>query len=121
MRRILLILGVSLLCFGCTTNKDSKEGLISYMEAKEMIINENAVLVDVRTEEEYNEHHIDGALLLTLDTIDETTATNIVNDKEREIIVYCRSGKRSALAKDKLESLGYTNVFDLGSIDNWKE
>ena len=121
MKKILL-LGLCCLFFlgGCGSD-NSKEGLISYMKAKELIINEGAVLVDVRTEEEYNENHIDGALLLTLDTISEETATALITDKEAEIIVYCRSGKRSSEAKEKLESLGYTNVYDLGSIDNWEE
>jgi len=105
---------------GC--GKDSsKEGLISYMDAKEKIINNGAILVDVRTEEEYNEKHIGGSLLLTLDTINEETASAVISDKEAEIIVYCKSGKRSAEAKNLLEDLGYTNVYDLGSMDNWKE
>ena len=122
MLKKILLLSLCLLfvLVGCG-NDDSKEGLISYMKAKELIINEGAVLLDVRTEDEYNENHIDGALLLTLDTITEETATALISDKDSEIIVYCRSGKRSSQAKSKLEDLGYTNVYDLGSIDNWKE
>ena len=44
-----------------------------------------------------------------------------VNIKDNQIIVYCKSGKRSSEAKKKLEELGYSRVYDLGSIDNWKE
>lgn len=115
----ILLLGVFLLA-GCS-NKNEDNGLISYMDAKEMIINDGAILVDVRTEDEYNEDHISGAVLLTLDTIDEATALSVIDSKDTPIIVYCRSGNRSSQALSKLEALGYTKVYDLGSIDNWEE
>ena len=110
---------VFILC-GCG-NKKSIDGLISYMDAKEMIINDGAVLVDVRTIEEYDEKHIGGALSLPLDNITEESVGEVISSKETEVIVYCKSGKRSAEAKKKLESIGYTNVYDLGSMSNWKE
>ena len=121
MKKLLvLLLGIFLLV-GCSSSNDSDNGLIGYMDAKEMIINDGAILVDVRTEDEYNENHIDGAVLLTLDTISEDTVSNITTNKETPIIVYCRSGNRSSQAVTVLEDLGYTEVYDLGSIDNWKE
>lgn len=113
-----LLIGVFLLV-GCSNS--SNNGLISYMEAKEKIINEGAVVVDVRTTDEYNEKHIGGAVLLTLDTINEDTVSSVIDSKDTPIIVYCRSGNRSSQALTKLESLGYTEVYDLGSIDNWEE
>ena len=115
----ILLLGVFLLA-GCS-NKNEDNGLISYMDAKEKIINEGAIMVDVRTEDEYNEKHIDGSVLLTLETIDDVSAANVIDSKDTPIIVYCRSGNRSSQALSKLEALGYTKVYDLGSIDNWKE
>ena len=119
MKKIfILILGVFLLS-GCSNSEDN--GLINYMDAKEKIINEGAVLVDVRTEDEYNTNHIGGAILLTLDSIDEDTTKDVIASKDTPIIVYCRSGNRSSQALVKLEALGYTNVYDLGSIDNWEE
>ena len=114
----ILLLGVFLLA-GCSSDKDN--GLISYMDAKEKIINEGAIMVDVRTEAEYNEKHIDGSILLTLDTIDDASVANVIDSKDTPIIVYCRSGNRSSQALSKLEALGYTEVYDLGSIDNWEE
>lgn len=114
----ILLLGVFLLA-GCSNDKDN--GLISYMDAKEKIINEGAIMVDVRTEAEYNEKHINGSILLTLDTIDEASVANVIDSKDTPIIVYCRSGNRSSQALSKLEALGYTEVYDLGSIDNWEE
>lgn len=119
MKKLFIILLTGILMTGCSNKKDN--GLISYMEAKEKIINEGAVLVDVRTEEEYNEKHIEGAVLLTLDTIDETTILDVVDSKDDVIIVYCQSGNRSGQAVEKLNALGYENVYDLGSIRNWEE
>ena len=116
----LLVFFILFLLVGCNSDKNNS-GLISYMDAKEKIINEGAIVVDVRTEDEYNEKHIDGSILLTLDTIDENSVSNVINSKDTPIIVYCRSGNRSSQDLTKLKSLGYKDVYDLGSIDNWKE
>lgn len=113
-----LLLGIFLLV-GCSSNSDNN--LISYTEAKEKIINNGAVVVDVRTEDEYNEKHIAGSVLLSLDNINEDSVANVIASKDTPIIVYCRSGNRSSQALVKLETLGYTEVYDLGSIDNWEE
>ena len=91
------------------------------MEAKEKIINDGAILLDVRTKEEYNEKHIDGASLLPLDKIDIDSISQIVSEKDTPIIVYCRSGNRSQQAREKLIALGYSKVYDLGAMSNWKE
>lgn len=114
------ILVLCFICFSGCSNKED-DGLISYMEAKEKIINEGAILVDVRSLDEYNEEHIDGAVLLTLDTIDEETALGVIDSKDTPVIVYCRSGNRSSQALSKLEALGYSEVYDLGAISNWEE
>lgn len=118
MKKFLIIILCFICLCGCSEKKD--DNLISYVEAKEKIINEEAVLVDVRTEDEYNEEHIEGALLLTLDTIDEKSTASVIESKETVIIVYCQSGNRSHQALEKLESLGYTEVYDLGSMSNWQ-
>jgi len=75
-------------------------------------------LLDVRTAEEYAAGRIPGAELAPYDSIGATTFTE--PDKAAPVVVYCRSGRRSAIAKATLESLGYTNVSDFGGIDNWK-
>lgn len=118
MKKIIITLLICFLCLGCSDNEN--DGLINYIKAQELIINENAILLDVRTQEEYDENHIRGAILLPLDTIDEKTAANSIESKDTSIIVYCKSGNRSNEAKQKLEDLGYTNVYDLGSITNWE-
>ena len=120
MKKLFILLVGIFFIVGCSNNSENN-GLISYMDAKELIINEGAILVDVRTADEYNERHIGGAVLLTLDSINEDTALNIINDKSTPIILYCKSGKRSSQAVIKFESLVYTEVYDLGSINNWKE
>jgi len=77
------------------------------------------ILLDVRTEEEYLEAHIEGAVLLPNESIDETTAAEALPKKDRQIFVYCRTGRRSAEAAEKLIRLGYTNVYDFGGIIDW--
>ncbi len=76
------------------------------------------VLVDVRTNEEYMEAHIEGALLLPNEEI-ETSAADVLTDKSATILVYCRSGRRSAEAAKKLAEMGYTAIYDFGGIIDW--
>jgi phage shock protein E len=75
------------------------------------------LLLDVRTAQEYAEGHIPGAVLLPYD---ELEAKFKEPDKGRPIVVYCRTGRRSAIAKEALGGLGYTNVSDFGGYMNWK-
>lgn len=119
MKKILIILLCGLFLVACSENSDND--LITYTEAKEMMINDSAILLDVRTEEEYKKDHIEGATLLTLETINSATISNITTNKEEILIVYCQSGKRSSQAKAELEKIGYKKVYDLGAMNNWKE
>lgn len=123
MKKLLIITLCIFLLSGCgeAENTDSSDGSVNYMEAKEKIINDGAILLDVRTKEEYNEKHIDGASLLPLDKIDIDSISQIVSEKDTPIIVYCRSGNRSQQAREKLIALGYSKVYDLGAMSNWKE
>lgn len=123
MKKLLIITLCIFLLSGCgeAENTDSSDSSVNYMEAKEKIINEGAILLDVRTKEEYNEKHIDGASLLPLDKIDIDSISQIVSEKDTPIIVYCRSGNRSQQAREKLIALGYSKVYDLGAMSNWKE
>ena len=59
--------------------------------------------------------------LFDVDNINENSAKDIIATYDSEVIVYCKSGNRSSQAKEILENLGYTNVYDLGAISNWKE
>ncbi len=79
----------------------------------------NALLLDVRTREEFVEVRIPGAVLLPFDAIDAASAARIVGSKDRPVVLYCRTGRRSAVAASTLASLGYRNVYDMGGIGAW--
>jgi rhodanese-related sulfurtransferase len=76
------------------------------------------VVLDVRTKEEYDEGHIDEAILIPDNQI-ESMAPSILLDKNATILVYCRTGKRSAEASKSLIALGYKKVYDFGGILDW--
>jgi len=76
------------------------------------------ILVDVRTEQEYQEAHIEGAILIPSGDI-ETLAESMLPDKDATILIYCRSGGRSAGAAATLAGMGYTNIYDFGGIMSW--
>lgn len=98
----------------------AQEMKISFEKAFELINgDEKALMVDVREEEEYITGHAENALLFPVDEIDRESAALLLPDKDRAIIVYCRSGRRSAEAVLKLEDLGYTKLYDVGSLIGW--
>ena len=76
------------------------------------------ILLDVRTEEEYNELHIPGSILIPVNELEER-APDELPDKEAVIFIYCRSGNRSRTAAYKLLEMGYTQVYDIGGIIDW--
>lgn len=82
---------------------------LSYEEAKELHKRENAILLDVRTPEEYREKHIDEAINIPLYEIDNLK--NEIIDKDKVVLLYCRTGKRSKQAKAILMQNGYRNVY----------
>ena len=87
-------------------------------EAKERLdASEDAILLDVRTQEEFDGGHIPGAVCFPHEDI--LPEFPLPFEKDAEILVYCRSGRRSAEAAEKLKHMGYTNVADLGGIVNW--
>ncbi len=79
---------------------------------------ENIILLDVRTEEEYVEKHIPNSILIPVEGIDKDAPAKLT-DKNATIFVYCRSGRRSAIAVEVLTLMGYTNVYDLGGLNDW--
>jgi len=74
------------------------------------------ILLDVRRPDEYAEGHIPGAVQLTNETFTEEDAAKLINNKEQTVYVYCRSGRRSKLASQKLNDFGYTNIIEIGGI-----
>lgn len=84
-----------------------------------LTVEPDCILLDVREEEEYLTGHAIDAVLLPLDTISEETAAEIIPEKDTPVIVYCRTGRRSARAAEILEDLGYTRVYDTGGLVGW--
>ncbi|MEG0779508.1 MAG: rhodanese-like domain-containing protein [Oscillospiraceae bacterium] len=93
--------------------------VLTATEAKaRMDSDDPVVIVDVRTAEEYAEAHIDGAILVPNETIGAEPPA-LLPDLDAELLLYCRTGRRSAEAAGKLVGLGYTNVNDFGGIQDW--
>ena len=95
-----------------------KEGYTDPEVLKRLIERQNReyYLVDVRTESEYNDGFIPTAVNIPYDVLADKLPTE---DRDALIIVYCRSGRRSAIADTILTELGFTNVFDFGGVYRW--
>lgn len=122
---IILILVVALLtsCSSAspapTDTSAAEYKKITAEEAKERMDSGDALIIlDVRTQEEYDTGHIEGAILIPNETISDKQP-ELLPDLDAEILVYCRSGNRSAQAANKLIEMGYTNVYDFGGIIDW--
>ena len=134
MRQILLLFlaGYAVLfalLSGCTLSKakeDKAEDMpdkatyqkISAEEAYEMMVSQEVVVVDVRTREEYDGGHIENAVLVPNESIG-SEMPEALPDKEATLLVYCRSGRRSKDAAQKLLELGYQSVYDFGGVIDW--
>ena len=90
---------------------------ITALEAEQMM-SDDAVIVDVRNQNEFSQGHIPGAVLLPAPEIGER-AESLLPDKNQVVLVYCRSGARSAAAARELVLLGYNRVYDFGGIIDW--
>lgn len=98
--------------------KDAAYHKISGEEAKQMMDEKEVTILDVRTAQEYAEGYISGAVNLPNEEIGGEPPEQIP-EKDAVLLVYCRSGRRSKEAADKLVDLGYTNVYDFGGIIDW--
>ena len=124
---IIIILTIIIIGVVCIMNRKERnienEVIIKHVSMNDIVQimeeNENYIILDVRTQAEYNQGHIPNAICIPNETIDE----NVVNklpDKNQMILVYCRSGNRSKQAAEKLKKLGYTNLIEFGGIRDWK-
>jgi rhodanese-related sulfurtransferase len=91
---------------------------ISPETAKAMMDADSVIILDVRTQEEYDEGHIEGAMLIP-DFEVAKRAAELLPDKNAVILVYCRAGRRSERAARILVDMGYTAVYDFGGIMDW--
>ena len=125
---LILILTFTIIT-GCASKNDDENSKnntshgyeqITPDEAKLLMDSENDfIILDVRTEEEYDTEHIANAILIPDYEIKEK-AESILTDKDQLILVYCRSGRRSKNAASTLAMLGYTNIKEFGGIIDWK-
>ena len=121
-KRIFLLLAVMILT-ACGQDKENNQGAvyvnITAEEAKQIMDSEEGyIILDVRTQEEYNQGHIPGAIMISHEEIAEK-AEGVLTDKNQLILVYCRSGRRSKIAAEALVELGYTNIKEFGGIIDW--
>ena len=92
---------------------------ITAEEAKKIMDSgEEHIILDTREQDEFDEGHIPGAILIPYTEI-ENKAIEQIPDKDKLILVYCRSGRRSKIAAEALSKLGYTNVKEFGGIIDW--
>ena len=120
---MLLILAVLFLTACGEEKENDREAVymnITAQEAKQIMDSEKGyIILDVRTQEEFDQGHIPGAILIP-DTQIEARAEDVLTDKDQLILVYCRSGRRSKLAAQKLCESGYTNIIEFGGINTWQ-
>lgn len=119
MRHMILILLSVIFLAGCGQPSENDYKQVTTDEAKAMMeTEENYIILDVRTEEEFAERHIPNAINIPNETIG-TEEISALPEKDQLILVYCRSGNRSKQASQKLVDLGYTNIVEFGGINDW--
>ena len=123
MKKLVFLLLAVMMLTACGQDKENNQGAV-YMnitaeEAKQIMDNEEGyIILDVRTQEEYDQGHIPGAIVISYEEIEEK-AEEVLTDKDQLILVYCRSGRRSKIAAEALVELGYTNIKEFGGIIDW--
>jgi rhodanese-related sulfurtransferase len=123
MKRILILSALMLLLCSCGAEEKqtSTDNGLGYQvidcAKKDELMEDKAILIDVRTVQEYSEGHLDNSVNISVESIN-TMIETMVKDKNTPIIVYCRSGNRSATAAQTLVNLGYKKVYDLGAMNN---
>ena len=123
MRKLIWIIFAMMLLTACGQDIENVQEAvyvnITAAEAKEIMDSqEGYIILDTRTQEEYDEGHIPGAILIPYDEVLEQ-AEGVLTDKGQLILVYCRSGRRSKLAAEDLVKLGYTDIKEFGGIIDW--
>ena len=142
MRKILCIISAVLCIFLAACGNDSSIGIIGGADGPTSIIiaekgektmyeqitpeeakkimdsGDEHIILDTREQDEFDEGHIPGAILIPYTEI-ENKAEEMLSDKDAQILVYCRSGRRSKIASESLTKLGYTNVKEFGGIIDW--
>ena len=121
MKRIFpLIFAMLLVLTGCGgTAEENTYQQITQEEAKNMMDTQEAIVLDVREQDEFDAGHIPGAVLLPVGTITKDSAAAVIPEPDSVVLVYCRSGNRSKKASQALVELGYTGIYEFGGINTW--
>ena len=123
MKKLVFLLLAVMMLTACGQDRENDQGAvyvnITAEEAKQIMDTEEGyIILDVRTQEEYDQGHIPGAIVISHEEITEK-AEKVLTDKDQLILVYCRSGRRSKIAAEALVELGYTNIKEFGGIIDW--
>ena len=123
MKKLVFLFLAVMMLTACGQDIENDQGAvyvnITAEKAKEIMDSEEGyIILDVWTQEEYDEGHIPGAILIPHTEI-EARAEEVLTDKDQLILVYCRSGRRSKIAAEALVELGYTNIKEFGGIIDW--
>ena len=123
MKKLVFLLLAVMLLTACGQDKENDQGAvyvnITAEEAKQIMDSEEGyIILDARTQEEYDLGHIPGAIQISHEEIADK-AEEVLTDKDQLILVYCRSGRRSKIAAEALVELGYTNIKEFGGIIDW--
>ena len=123
MKKLIFLLLAMMMLTACGQAKENDQGAvyvnITAEEAKQIMDSQECyIILDVRTQEEYDQGHIPGATQISHEEITEK-AEEVLMDKDQLILVYCRSGRRSKIAAEALVELGYTNIKEFGGIIDW--
>ena len=124
MKKVSLLVMMVMMILGCGGANPASSGKAVYRQVssdealKMMKTKSNYIIVDVRTQREYTEGHIPKAICIPNEEIDKEPPA-LLPDKEQEIFVYCRSGRRSKEAAQKLANMGYKNIIEFGGIIDW--
>ena len=117
---MLLSFALPFVCVGCSGDEPATYDQISGAEAKALMDSESGyIIIDARTQEEYDQGHIPEAIMIPEYEIADR-AEKELPDKDQLILVYCRSGRRSKIAAEELVKLGYTHVKEFGGIIDWE-
>lgn len=111
MNKIRIVLILAIVFLSCAQGR---------ADDKKIVVDDTSKIIDVRTEKEYKEGHLKNAINIPHSEIREKINAH-VKDKEEKIILYCRSGRRSAIAKKILEEMGYKNIIDAGAYEELKK
>ena len=118
---MLFIFTAAVFLAGCAekNNNTTIYRQITQQEARQMMDEQDVLILDVREQHEYDSGHIPGAILLPVGTITEETAAQIIAAKDTVVLIYCRNGNRSKQAAAALADLGYTELYEFGGISTW--